>query len=128
MAVPPVQIVTDYQHFRDGWEQGFGSFTGDGSKCGEAWALFWAAAGDFGLPHISVRTVLAHLPFTAVVEGRISYCDWVGNRRADLEAKKGVALHPCNREHVQAANELRQRQRLLCLCIAQLNLHWLRKK
>ena len=127
MAAPPVQIVTDYQHFHDGWEQGFGSYTGDGSKCGAAWTLFWAAAGDFGLTHISVRKVPAHMPFPAVTEGRISYCDWVGNRRADLEAKRGAALHPCNQEHVQSANRLKQHQRQLCLYLAQLNLHSLRK-
>ena len=100
MAAPPVVIVSDYQHFLDGWKIGLGAYTGDGSKCGEAWALFSAAADDFGLAHITVREVAAHLPYSAVFDGRITFQAWIGNRRADLEAKKGVTLHPSITQHL----------------------------
>ena len=75
----------------------------DGASCAEAWVLFWDAATDFGTEHITVRKVAAHLPFRAVGEGLITLQDWMGNRRADVEAKRGAALHPSNLRQVQAA-------------------------
>ena len=121
MACPPVEIVTDYQHLLDGWELGIGAYTRDGARCGEAWRLFWAAADDFGLSHIRVRKVQAHLPYRAVTEGRISYGDWVGNKRADEEAKKGASLHPGNQSAVDAANDLARRQAAIGQFMLQLN-------
>ena len=121
MAMPPLELVTDYQRFHDGWHLGYGAYTGDASRCGEAWRLFWAAAQDFGLSHISVRKVPAHLPFAAVAEGRITFQDWVGNGRADLEAKKVAALHPSNAQVVHEVAQLCHAQSLLCTYMAHLN-------
>ena len=127
MAVPPIELVSDYQHFIDGWEQGSGAYTHDGARCGEAWMLFWAAAEDFGLQHITVRKVAAHLPFSAVREGRVSLQDWTGNRRADLEAKRGAALHPHNSSQVKAAGDPRYSQMEVGRYIVLLN-HYIHSK
>ena len=127
MAVPPIELASDYQHFIDGWEQGSGAYTQDGSRCGEAWMLFWAAAEDFGLQHITVRKVAAHLPFSAVREGRVSLQDWTGNHRADLEAKRGAALHPHNSSQVKAADDLKYAQMEVGRYIALLN-HYIHSK
>eukprot|EP00959_Pyramimonas_sp_CCMP1952_P063649 1329932-Pyramimonas_sp.AAC.1 len=46
------------------------------------------------LPSISAVKVKAHLPFSAVSEGRISEYEWNGNRAADVYAGREVTQHP----------------------------------
>ena len=96
MASPPVEIVTDYEQLLHGWELGEGAFTHPGGKNAEAWVLFWQAARDFGLHCIVIKKVPAHKPFLAVCQGLLTYKDWLGNRKADELAKRGVPLHPPN--------------------------------
>ena len=76
---------------------------------------------DFGVETIRFRKVPAHLPYSAVLEGRISFVDWMGNQLADAEARKGAEVHKSIAQAVQETNELRVRQRQLCLFYADLN-------
>ena len=101
LAYPPIEIITDYEQLVDGWHQGLGAFTHSGAKGGEAWKWFWKAAEDFGIANVSIRKVPAHFPLLAVSQGRITFADWLGNRKADEMAKKGVDEHPSNLKAVQ---------------------------
>ena len=96
MASPPITIATDYEHLLEGWQMGPGFFTHAGAKSGEAWKHFWRIVADFGPEHITTREVPARKPFLAVAQGIISFCDWLGNRKADELAKRGVMGHRSN--------------------------------
>ena len=71
--------------------------------------------------YLSVRKVPAHLPHSAVLDGRISYADWKGNQIADKEARKGAELHTPIDDLVQEANELSRYQLNVCTHIATIN-------
>ena len=96
----PITIATDYARLVKGWERGAHAYTGPRSRCAEAWKAFWHSAIDFGLQYIQVRKVPAHRPYSDVVAGRLQFCDWYGNQQADLMARQGAAMHPCNAELV----------------------------
>ena len=49
-----------------------------------------------------------------MLDGRISFVDWLGNSVADEEAREGALLHPAIDDPVQAANALRDTQRQIC--------------
>ena len=101
-SLPPITIVTDYEHPMEGWRRGPDSYTQAGAKGGEAWKLFWIKAKEYGLPNITIRQVPAHKPYSAVGEGLITYAAWVGNRKADEMARHGALQHPSNRRQVGA--------------------------
>ena len=75
---PPFEeviIATDYDTLYKGWQEGRGAHAGAGSKCAEAWKIFWAQAEDHGLQYIQVKKVPAHRPFTDVTAGKLSYAE-----------------------------------------------------
>ena len=72
----------------------------------------------------------AHLPRSAILDGRISESDWVGNHIADAQARLGAARHPdlgILREKVDQADSLKLHQEALGKYLGKLNMHIMRE-
>ena len=121
LSAPPIVIATDYELLIRGWESGPGSYTQPQSKSAECWKLFWAYVAEYGRDNITIRKVAAHKSFQAVQDGHISFRDWCGNHKADLMAKQGAAMHPCNSQLVQQELQQIQQQRQHILYLGWLN-------
>ena len=127
---PPIEIVTDYEGLLTGWERGPEICESGDDASSEAWRLFWSAIHDFGKGLVTIRRVPAHLPRSAILDGRISESDWVGNRIAGAQARLGAARHPdldILREKVDQADSLKLHQEALGQYLGKLNMHIMRE-
>ena len=114
-------IATDYEQLLEGWHPGPDSFTHAGAKSGETWKHCRRVAKDFGPEYITIRKVPTHKPFLAVIQGSITYRDWLGNRKADEMAKRGVMGHASNAVLVSRERDRIEKQQSLGKFIAWLN-------
>ena len=95
-SLPPVVVVTDYQHLIDGIAEGREACTAANRAHADIWRQIWIAIDDFGLEYVTLQKVKAHLSLASVQDGsaQVTWQDWHGNRVADLHAKLGAACHP----------------------------------
>ena len=96
----PIVIHVDNLEVVDGISNGEGWCCRPNRDGADLWRQIWARMKDLdGL--VSVRKVKAHLKYQHVLEGKISWHEWIGNGIADTWAKQGskVAsqLSPCHR-------------------------------
>ena len=89
-TVGPVTIYVDNSQVVDGVANGRKWCCHPRRDGSDIWRTIWSRLDELeGL--VTVRKVKAHLSYQKVLEGRISWKDWVGNGVADLWAKRGCA-------------------------------------
>ena len=96
LSTPPLVVATDYQGLIDGIASGSEACTAANRLHADIWRLIWAAVSDFGLSHITLQKVRAHVALARIQDGSVdcTWQDWFGNKIADLQAKQGAACHP----------------------------------
>ncbi len=92
-AAPPLTIYTDCAEVVRGFALGRRWCTAPAREGADLWRTIWGIACDFTIGQdLTITKVKAHTTQMAVIEGRISEVDRLGNMLADRAAKEGMKL------------------------------------
>ena len=94
-AVPPLEVVTDYQNNIDGIDDGKDKCVASNNRRATFWRLIWQKLEDFGEDNVKFIKIPSQCSWSSVLSGQVqmSIADWAGNKAADTGAKAGAALH-----------------------------------
>ena len=90
VTLGPIVIFVDSANVVDGMAAGEKWCTHSNRDGADLWKSIWQIMDDL-LGLVEVKKVKAHLTFSHVMDGRISWEQWVGNGIADLQAKHACA-------------------------------------